>query len=1679
MGKKSKIKEEGLEAPETPITKTPETPISQKPKKKKKKKDKSLSPSKRASRRIAAIDSPKSEKQKSEKSLHKKSKKDKKKKKKKRTRPSLISPSEHEHDDTSIHSEEPRIENIGNPGPEEVMVSNFGPMDTPDWTKGDENDMPEDKSMDSADQMMNSNHHPFHESKISMDGSNVIEDKPPIGELVVQTEESDHVSEIGEPVSSMHETANGDDRHSPNDNDICFEDRGHPGTRAMTKVIRDLLNENEGTEYSPAICKLLKRKLKGRRFMIKLRQNEETMWKEATKVEITELIGEWFNEERRREEQGIEDDDSDENSSLQDSGIQSETSMPLAAIMTDPQSIPPSSSKLMVNSSRTPKVSNLGSSGQNGESNGFHHSPGTASGDETAEDLLHSIAEECRNAEEYAHPFKSEDLQKSGRAVEKKLEEILKKMSTLGANKEGEELIEEMRKMDELIERVKYASIGPLLEMVERIYGNLNAYAETCDGTADYSQEPETKSNERLLRSSSHDQSQPPRGSRGSKTKGAMRKERTLNVGLDSEVHVNENLDFNTFNTSNTSSTSKMQASGVSMLSDEDAPVPQGEIHRPQLSDSEDYHEEELEGTGFHDVDEPLKPGSYTETQLKGDEPLKPGSYTETQLKGDEPLKHGSYTETRLKGFDSDAEFHESGELSGDDSNDASMAVQDLGYEENRAEHPGEYTVGLKGSSEDLEFNHGDYEHSYSESVSFVTEEKPSSQVRSYFEYSLGETEEGSQGSQSLKAEEVFERDETEVGNTQSGHVIEISKQDEMSSVGQSQRGGSSLFGFDSDEEDDDEGNYIETEVIEEYEEYTDEEGSASDSASDTSDSVTRHRHEQMMVEQDIPNPRLEQFFDRLQHFFEVRRKVEERADMTDPSHKIRKLKVKVTAGGLRKGTGGFKTEYQQKNGYKDVVKNLDDLYDAAQLTREALIKVLDDLTDEVNGLYNESIELPDLKPRDRAYEKAKEEYGDRRPGPPESWLYDVARASVICKSYKQMADVNKWLGKNVHIVSSKNRFYEPVFNGYRDLLYHISIPYRGKLTHICEIQVHHKDIKALDLQYGLPKHYEFFRSCFAGPWRTQEQILEDLVMMNKYGDVGSMMVKLMKCKDPDQLRLFAGLCREKLDEFDKALELYRRILILQQDKHGHDHESVAHTHLNMGLVLGAKGQIDESLVHMQKALSIQESVFGSDNVDVAALLTEIGRMLSKNGNFEGALIKFEKALEIRESTFGYEHFLVIASLQDIGKAFSDMGDFTAAEVTYRKALKIQEEVLGEVHPDVAATYHMIGTTLCQYGDVSKAMEEFRLALSIRETTLGKNHPMTAESQTDIGIVLCQKGDYEVAEWRHRKALRMRELKGKEDEDCAISLSYLGDVLSRKGEYGGAVKAIKRAQVIREHSLGMDHPITAASYIDLGNVYYKKGDSELALKEFRRARVAREAILGPDHPDTAVAFSCIGNALNLRGDYDAAHKVHSRALKIFADILGENHPLTATGYQNIADTLLLMGEKEEALIQHRKALAVRANVLSKDHPDTALSCSRIGDLLAEKDDLVGALVAHRQALAITVGLCGEDNADSAKAHIHVGLVLAAQGEFDEALDELDQATGVLEALLGESHEETGRAYSLMGSIHSARGEFDDALNMHTHAFDIFKSIHGEDHPKTEAAEVKCRMAEQEEPETEF
>ena len=952
--------------------------------------------------------------------------------------------------------------------------------------------------------------------------------------------------------------------------------------------------------------------------------------------------------------------------------------------------------------------------------------------------------------------------------------------------------------------------------------------------------------------------------------------------------------------------------------------------------------------------------------------------------------------------------------------------------------------------------------------------------------------------------EEYEEESDEESGtNVKEGEVLNCDNTDgDVSSVGES--GIYDESDSDSDESELEDGEPSElpwADFDDDSEENSEDESEAEDTNHSTDDEsdVSDEPKQKKSIFQG-PNPKMKQFFDRLKHLFETRERIAECLASKDPSNKCRKIKPKTHSGGITKKDGSYKKDCQQKGTNNKVVKNLDDLYDAARTAYPDFKSIVQQLVDEISGLdYKKHIILPELKSRDRAWEKATAEYSDRDLGPPESWLYDICRASIVCYTVKQVSEVSKWLTSNSNVVQAKNRFSDPVFNGYRDLLYHVSIPYGDGKSHICEVQVHLKAIYDLNDQCGTIKHYDYFRSCFTNTWRSPEDALSDLEKMNKYTKIeGSFMKRLLKSEDPEQLLLFAEILRKNLEEYDRALELYRRVLGLQEEAHGIDNPEMAATYQRIGLVLGAMGDTDESLQNLLKALAIQESFLGDDHIEVADTYVEIGHMLCKRGDYSGAYTQYQRTQLIRENKLGKEAFLVIKSIQDIGMVLQKKGDFVESEKQYRKALAIQKDVLGDDHMDVATTRSYIGKTLCLYGDFEGAMVEDKQALSMREKSLGKNHRSTADSHTALGVLLFHKGDYKTSRWHHNKALKIREsMLGKDDGECAISHRHLGELLSyAEGDYAGAVKALKRAQEILEANYGRDNPVTAISYLDLGHIHLRHGKHQEALAEYRRAKVILESNLGQTHPDTAFAYMCTGNALNLAGEQEEALSMHRKALVVFESVLGNSHPRTAEGYQSTGDVFVASGNPELALPEHREALKIRKSVLRKDHPDVSESCSRIGKILltgcdgegnTEKRDPQRALEIFREALTITEARCGKNHPAAAAAHLDVALAMIELSSGDKKLlGKAEKAlTATLEVLrevepqgngkkasksyylgFGDDAAITGKACVSLGRIRELKGDTVGARDMFVEGLERLNLVLGSDHPETLKIESK-------------
>lgn len=80
----------------------------------------------------------------------------------------------------------------------------------------------------------------------------------------------------------------------PRPKDVCFGHEDHPGSRAFRSIVEEVAADFENEEYRPEIYKMIKKKLKGRRFFLE----DHHDWVEATKLETRKEIGRAYDSAR-------------------------------------------------------------------------------------------------------------------------------------------------------------------------------------------------------------------------------------------------------------------------------------------------------------------------------------------------------------------------------------------------------------------------------------------------------------------------------------------------------------------------------------------------------------------------------------------------------------------------------------------------------------------------------------------------------------------------------------------------------------------------------------------------------------------------------------------------------------------------------------------------------------------------------------------------------------------------------------------------------------------------------------------------------------------------------------------------------------------------------------------------------------------------------------------------------------------------------------------------------------------------------------------------------------------------------------------------------------------------------------------------------------------------------------
>mmetsp|Transcript_20466 Transcript_20466/g.50163 ORF Transcript_20466/g.50163 Transcript_20466/m.50163 type:complete len:605 (+) Transcript_20466:98-1912(+) len=497
-------------------------------------------------------------------------------------------------------------------------------------------------------------------------------------------------------------------------------------------------------------------------------------------------------------------------------------------------------------------------------------------------------------------------------------------------------------------------------------------------------------------------------------------------------------------------------------------------------------------------------------------------------------------------------------------------------------------------------------------------------------------------------------------------------------------------------------------------------------------------------------------------------------------------------------------------------VSTLEELYAAANLAlpvfKQTIQRLVQRVCKECGGGDAVEIVIPPIKARYRAQEKARNDYSQRDRGPAISWLYDMVRGSIKFTSANQIEKCLEILQKKsyddtIRIVKAKNRFRNPTLTGYRDLNICIQIVVNNDssmMKHICEVQIHHKEIKQLDEELHSHQYYEYFRSYFAGGNDSLKDRLEDLKLIAGGGGGGmtttttdsSALIRLLEegfdrdvlinlpshsyLLQEARLDLLASYFCHDLGEYKVALQLYIKLLEVRLIRSGPRHTAVRTMYNHIANIFRDQGKDDSAMTLYRRCLGMEQKLLDTEqHTNIATTYKNMAHVHYHRGELEKALQLYEKCLEIRIKAFGEEHYDVSTALHYIATVQRSQGRYQDAMVLYKRVLSVELNSVGPDHYDIARTYFGMAHAMQGLGKLDAAIELFSKCLEIRQRAFGEDHILVAYAYHAMAVVLKDLGNLERATVMYKNYQEVRKKTLEKDGSVATNDAHDGsdDVL--------------------------------------------------------------------------------------------------------------------------------------------------------------------------------------------------------------------------------------------------------------------------------------------------------------
>ena len=481
-------------------------------------------------------------------------------------------------------------------------------------------------------------------------------------------------------------------------------------------------------------------------------------------------------------------------------------------------------------------------------------------------------------------------------------------------------------------------------------------------------------------------------------------------------------------------------------------------------------------------------------------------------------------------------------------------------------------------------------------------------------------------------------------------------------------------------------------------------------------------------------------------------------------------------------------------------------------------------------------------KSRVRCDEKAAKEYDgefDR--------IVDCVRCSVVVETEEQLVAVATFLrdhsldpalldeppagdggnqGYTVFVLSRfKNRYTAPLFNGYRDGLYNISLALCGKCWVVCEVQLHLAAV--LSHKEESHHHYEYFREYFSGNNDAVEKRMVVLDKVRRASSPDELLRTALAGTDEDELKALDTLFdRGMLGDYTLLVLVNTRLLELVPPE---DEAKVAKAKLVLGDALWRAGRYGDAEPVLQEAVLALKGILGEDDEDTLWSMSSLAVVFKETGRKDKAEEMYMEVLAVQKVTLGEEHTKTLGTKGNLALLIHKTGRMGKAEEMYKEVLAMQKATLGEEHQETLRTTGNLANLYKQTDRKGEAEQMFKELLAVRQRTLGGEHVYTIIPMCFVVLLLHQTGRQDEAEPLYKQVLARARLRV--GDDYPDSLECMS---------GLALCRAEQAKAAEEHASWGE---AAAAYREAADLRAREKDDDEEVLQWRAAAEACEVMI--------------------------------------------------------------------------------------------------------------------------------------------------------------------------------------------------------------------------------------------